>query len=78
MKTSQEWVGENDGFTILRNDQASLEFVEKIQRNAFKAGMRKAADHVDDPFKTNKVKCGSTSDEIREAILTAAEQLKDV
>lgn len=70
MKTAEEWVSEYPGSLF---DKHSI--VRKIQLDALKEGMRRAANRIDDPFKTNKVRCGTTSGEIRSFILATAEQL---
>jgi len=34
MKTPEEWAAENNGFTMLRNDHATIEKIEQIQNDA--------------------------------------------
>ena len=34
MKSAEDWAGDNDGFTLLRNDHASIELIERIQLDA--------------------------------------------
>ena len=48
-----------------------------IKLDAMKEGMRMATLHLNDPFKTNRIKCGASSDETKQAILSAAEQLTE-
>jgi hypothetical protein len=77
MKSAEEFVYENNGFTILRNDHASIEKVQELLHDAFKAGMLEAAEIV-----TKEIDyCAAPSSHedmasAHKAILTAANNLK--
>lgn len=56
MKTEEQIAGENDGFTILRNDHSSIEFIRAIREEAIKHGITLAAQQCETRRAFNEIK----------------------
>lgn len=77
MKTAEEWATDINGIKWLDNSHPTMtNVVKQIQLDAMKEGMRRAAN-VTLNISAAPVSRKLIKDEIKEAILTAAEQLTE-
>jgi hypothetical protein len=83
MKTAEEWkqiwwswpMPDNSG--EYEGQQEFLKLVPQIQLDAMKEGMRRAAELADNPVRLEPGYSHLTQQNIKQAILTAAEQLTE-